>query len=528
MAPENISEIRRVLGECTANCHPWEPSSLPTRLIDVGTSVSDTPRLVLLSGTLVAEETKYAALSYCWGNKDDAKAQLKTEKSTLEERLQGIAFDTMTPATRDAIELTRAFGLRYIWIDALCIIQDDAADWSYESGQMDRVYQDAFVTFCALVSESCQESFVQRCAAVTVPFQSAIRPSINGDLLVRLEPREGDWPKQKPIDIDRDLSSWDKRAWTYQEERLSTRMVFFGASKVHFQCGTHQWSEGDDRLRRLEDSAISLHDRMAGIERGEYPATSLYDHWNTLVYGYAHRSITKETDRLPAMSGLARLVGGILGDEYLAGLWKGNILTGLAWSSTPMTYGLQTHLQGIREGEYIAPSWSWAGCSGGGLSPDNAGRQTVPECTLLDVNVESDLHNPFGMVYGGYILICGKVAPIPPSLREGGRSGNDPAKWELKLEGGLDDITAHLDWCKQQEEEGLENLVMLLLHTQHPSEPSNNSGRERVCRALMLYPTETPGKYYRVGVVHSWGEAAYDMMKAWFEEKTNEKICTII
>lgn len=126
----------RILAECTANCHPCKPSILPTRLIDIGTSLCDIPRLVVSSDSQITAETKYAALSSCWGDKEDAKTQLKIERATLEQRLKGIYRETMTPAIRDAVELTRAVGLRYIWIDPLCIVQDDTTDWSYESGQM--------------------------------------------------------------------------------------------------------------------------------------------------------------------------------------------------------------------------------------------------------------------------------------------------------------------------------------------------------------------------------------------------------
>ncbi|KAG8158538.1 hypothetical protein KVR01_011660 [Diaporthe batatas] len=529
LTSENTSEICRVLGECTANCHPWEASSLPTRLIDIGTGVSDLPRLALSSDILITAETKYAALSYCWGNKEDAKAQLKTETATLGDRLQGIALDTMTPAIRDAVELTRAVGLRYIWIDALCIIQDDPADWSYESGQMDRVFKNAYVTFCALVSTSCQKSFLQRRPAFSVPFQSAIRPSINGNLSVRLQPISADWTIPESSILDRFVSRWNNRAWTFQEEKLSTRLLLFGGSKMHFQCGTYQWSEGDDKFRRLEDSTSSLFDRIAGIKRGEHPASTLYDHWYILVHDYAHRELTCETDRLPAMSGLARLVGETLGDQYLAGLWKGDILIGLSWESVPhTTFGLQHHLQRIREREYIAPSWSWAACDENGVDPGFSGWQTVPECTVLDTDVKTDSKNRFGKVYGGFLRIRGKVAPIPHSLREGGRRGDNASKWRLKLGGEFENITADLDWRAGHDDEGLENLIMLLLHTRNPPEQLHDSSGKRICEALILYPTETPGEYYRVGVVHSGYGAACDLMRTWFEGEGNEKICTII
>ncbi|KAH8768118.1 heterokaryon incompatibility protein-domain-containing protein, partial [Diaporthe sp. PMI_573] len=525
LAPESLGEISRVLAECTGNCHPWKASFLPTRLIDVGASLSDIPRLVLSSDILVTTEAKYAALSYCWGNRFDAEEQLKTEKGTLKQRFKGIPFEIMTRTTRDAVELARAIGVRYVWIDALCIVQDDAADWSYESGQMHRVYQSAFVTFCGLASESCHESFLQGARTATVPFRSSLRPTINGYFSVRLDPTFGVATSRDIRVVDYTLSSWKYRAWILQEEKLSTRLLLFGASKMHFRCGLNQWSGGDGKLSR------------------KHPASSLYATWNFLVHQYCVRMLSHETDRLPAISGLARLVGETLRDQYLAGLWRGDILEGLSWKGESGSHGLQNHLQNIQERQYIAPSWSWASFDGGNYH--YPGWSPMSECTVLDVDVETDIQNPFGRVHGGYLRIRGKVAPIPSSLRKSGRRNDEwswsATGWLLRFGGGHEHVVAWLDWIQLDEEKGLENLVMLLLHHKQPSEQptsdhpkhtdSSNSLDETlgcVYTALMLYPTKTKDEYYRVGVVHSRGEAGTKAMRSWFEGEGNEKVCTII
>lgn len=542
-----------MLAECTAGCHPFEATFVPTRLIDVGTSLSDVPRLVLSSNFPMSAETKYAALSYCWGDREDAEAQLKTETATLEKRCEGIPCEIMTPAIKDAVELTKAIGLRYVWIDALCIIQDDTTDWSYESGQMGRVFHHAFVTFCGLSSTSCHESFLQRARRITVPFQSALIPEITGHLSVRIASRMDEaFDHRRGYSFDRLTSQWAERAWIYQEEKLSTRLLLFGATKMHFRCGTHQWSEGDDKLSHLDSSIISLHHRTIGIKQGKYPASSLYEDWNMLVDDYGHRDTTYETDRLPAISGLARLIWETLGDHYLAGLWKGDILNGLAWYGIPESYGLQNHLQIIREREYTAPSWSWASYEGAGIYSEHLGWKTVSDCTLLDADVKTDLQNPFGRVYSGYLRVRGKVTPIPASLSKIKPNGKQSFGWKLDSEGQHGGVTADLDWYQQgEEEEGLENLVMLLLHYRELIEESVNSHSSHTdssdtdssdtdssdsldeteqceIEALMLYPTKIPDEYYRVGLVTSDGRAGYNLMRAWFESEGAEKVCTII
>jgi hypothetical protein len=536
--------MRLLLAECTANCHPWETTFLPTRLIDVGTSSNDIPRLVQPIHGPTTVESKYAALSYCWGDEKDAETQLKTEKATLKQRLEGIPLEIMTPAVKDAVQLTRALGLRYIWIDALCIIQDDPRDWSYESGQMSRVFHGAFITFCGLNSRSCHEPFLQRAPAVTIPFQSTIRPVIEGAISIRLQPVSGDWRNREIYSIDRSTSRWETRAWTYQEEKLSTRLLLFGGSKMHFRCGTHRWSEGDDKLSRLYESSILPHDRIIGVRRGELAMSSLYATWNRLVHDYSSRSVTHLNDRLPAISGLAQLFYSMLGDHYVAGFWKTDTLTGLAWSGSQTSHGLQNHLQSIREREYIAPSWSWASCIGGGIMNTCVGWQTVFECTLLDIEVETDSQNPYGRVHGGYLRIRGNVAPIPARLRKRDWDDDWSGTWWLDVyeDDKEEYVVGWLDWLQRdKEEEGIKNLVMLLLHYQQPNQQSTRSHshnldtsdsmgqtQERVLWALLLYPTENTDEYYRVGSVHSRGQAGYKLMRSWFEDETNKRVCTII
>lgn len=140
----------------------------------------------------------------------------------------------------------------------------------------DHVYHSAFVTFCSLTSTSCHESLLNRARTVTIPFQSTIRPMISGYLSVRLQPIPGPWSVRAIYHLDIGMSRWNRRVWTYQEEVLSNRLLLLGGSKMHFRCGTHQWSEGEDRLTRLRELSFLIHDRITGIKQGEFPVTSLY------------------------------------------------------------------------------------------------------------------------------------------------------------------------------------------------------------------------------------------------------------
>ena len=123
---------------------------IPTRLIDLGLrDQGQPPRLIITSDIEdinFATGLKYAALSYCWGPPADAKSQFKTEKDTLSTRLRSIDMNSVTPVIKDAAKVCDALGIRYLWVDAVCIVQDDITDWRQESQKMMDVYATAAVT----------------------------------------------------------------------------------------------------------------------------------------------------------------------------------------------------------------------------------------------------------------------------------------------------------------------------------------------------------------------------------------------
>lgn len=178
--------MRGAILDCTSKCHPLNLCSfLPTRVLDLGESASDCPRLIITrEATSRAKndsisDLRYAALSYCWGPPADARTQLKTEKSSLNERLAGIPIEFMSTVMKDAVTFAKALSVRYLWIDSLCIIQDDSTDWDEESIRMGQIYRNALVTICSVASSSCHEGFLDRPAIqrrIDTDFFSSILP----------------------------------------------------------------------------------------------------------------------------------------------------------------------------------------------------------------------------------------------------------------------------------------------------------------------------------------------------------------
>lgn len=151
---ERWPTMQRILDDCLQNhtkCHsPMDDLSLPTRLVDVGTSQDFKPRLVETSHLGPNSTTKYTTLSHRWGTKPTEL--LQTRQQNLHLHMEGIGIQMIPKTFLDAMKITRQIGLQYIWIDSLCIIQDSIDDWQKEAGLMSNVYQWSYLNIAAIDS----------------------------------------------------------------------------------------------------------------------------------------------------------------------------------------------------------------------------------------------------------------------------------------------------------------------------------------------------------------------------------------
>jgi hypothetical protein len=522
--PMNVNTIRQFLDNCTSTCHPRiPPSFMPTRLIDVGHDESAIPRLVFSSDIHKTEQMAYAALSYCWGDRKDAETQFKTEKASLEERCISLPNEYMTSTTKDAIAITRAIGLQYVWIDALCIIQDDKDDWSHEASRMNLVYRHAFVTLCSLNSNSCNESFINRAPAVKVPFQSTLNKATKGSYLIRLRSNTGVKPGRAGYKWDYSMSKWSNRCWTFQEEEMSTRLLLFGSLKLHFACARYRWTEGNKTP--VDMTASRMLSQVTKFEESRISSRELYQCWDSIINEYGKRSVTFDKDRLPAVAGLARTVGEALQDQYVAGLWKGFLFEGLVWKSTGamLSHGLETHIRNLRQRNYVAPSWSWAACPAVDCwtGPFQNRRRITKQATIVDVGVDTDSEDSYGQISGGFLRIRGKLAAMPTY------SASDSSfcinLWYHYRGNSEESLLIHTDWLHKDKEAGLDLLVVMLLFRIEPDDEKPSPS----LWALLLHPVYGSEQYYRVGMIHSQGPRAYELMADWFKDSREVTICMI-
>jgi hypothetical protein len=366
---------------------------------------------------------RYAALSYCWGNEADAFAQTKTEPSNLDERLHAIPTRDMSAVIQDAVTVCRAFSVRYLWVDALCIIQDpaDPSDWERESERVGQVYQHAYFTICAAASANCHQSFLdRRQQTFDFDFQSSLYPPAQGTYTLLYTGLEG-WLKYYSIfEIDIRNSPWHARGWVFQEQQLSARRFLFGKHMVHFMCGAYQESENGESCGA---SVVDWHPTTLA----NYSRDKLYRDFRVCAKAYSSCILSYESDRLPALSGIAKYVFDFAGGKYLAGLWEGDLHCALLWHRSPRAgRNLAERLAMLQASTGSdAPSWSWVfqadyfeyGMPGFTVAY-YLGSQLRPEYSDIDGQtlLKGAGLNPLGEVQNGRIRVRGKVLPVPADL----------------------------------------------------------------------------------------------------------------
>lgn len=269
----------------------------------------------------------------------------------------------MVPALYDAIQMTRELGIPCLWIDSLCILQDDISDWEQNSSSMDKVYGSAKVTLVAAASRSCREGFLKvKGQQLLLRLRSSTRPVLTG--LTQLQFKFISTTKlglSREVYHDFRNTPLSRRGWTVQERLLAARQIVFGPRNVHFTCPHGRQSRGSQFKQGIENFAMS--------DLNKKEPSVLYGTWLQVVSEFMDitaESFTNPTDLLPAISGLAHYFNRWFQDEYCAGHWKKELLLSLMWFRSDLnTIGkMTTHLRNHRSPiPYLLPSWSYL-CKG--------------------------------------------------------------------------------------------------------------------------------------------------------------------
>lgn len=341
--PSRLELTKSWLSNCFENhqqCCPerrqFQPGSGPSRLIDVTSPAR--PKLVDTQSTDTCYKT-YATLSHRWKDADMPKLLRKN----VVDMKQEISTSYLTPVFQDAIELCRALRIDYLWIDALCLMQDNELDCKSEIQKMGAIYSNAYCNFSAtLAAELPVGLFFDRNLTHSKAFPVTIE-------------RQGHHFECFGFSVKAlthlNDESLMQRGWVLQERLLSPRTIYFG-HQLSWECGQslanelfpkgvpggfgNYWGSNTPyKLSRLLNTDPTLATNPAFVSNTDdtEPSKSiLYERWSEIVLTYSACELSFDTDILPAISGLAQQFGELLGDVYLAGLWQSTLLRNLLWS----------------------------------------------------------------------------------------------------------------------------------------------------------------------------------------------------
>jgi hypothetical protein len=409
------------------------------------------------------QKGNYCALSYCWGS--DTQHLVKTTRSSLASHLNGINIERLPKTYRDAIVVTRALGFRYLWIDALCIVQDDTNDWNKESSRMADVYQKASLVIAASGAsnpdEGCFSHLQRRTDSVAIPHYDSFGCR-NGSIWVAMA-TPGDWsPYWGPL---------NKRAWALQEWRLARRTLHFMPSGLSWKCRTGEAALGERYPMDIQ----------------QYPS------WDWVISEFSGRELTFHKDRLAALEGLASAICDATGDKYIFGVFESGLPGQLLWTASDLEKAGE-NLVGV-------PSWSWAAKGGARMVWGREAILHTPVVNKWDIAIEE----------AGTLKVRGPVAECrtdgviesDSEYGEDSESENgeevDESGYEEGSERGRD-----AEWSKIA---GLAEMLRMFRYNAGPLERIVSSYRER--RTLGVAALDFEGaavSHLTILAMSDWGE----------------------
>lgn len=381
----------------------------PRRLVAVG-SKDDFSDVRLCPSSIIQLDYTYVTLSHCWG--PDGLSYKLT--SALEECfMRRLPWEDMPQTFKDAIVFTRKLknrlGVDYIWIDALCIIQDSPEDWKNESGIMGHVYKNALCNLAASSGLNSDHGLFH--ARSPFSFHQCIikggpKSALQGSFVIR---SPSDWFHQL------DDSPLSTRAWAYQEILLAPRVVYFTPLCLFWKCSSLCASEKDEELIDVPVPQVISFQGLA-LEELSTPhdstrANQVHEFWHHIVRDYSQGELTYPGDRLVAISGLAKETQSLMRNlsvsplTYVAGLWMCCFTFGMLWYVSDRR--AKTRLEGS-----CAPSWSWAsvkGEIGHAIEFTEESNALVPPLKIIAVKAEYVNEDSFGQVKSAAVRLRGSL-----------------------------------------------------------------------------------------------------------------------
>lgn len=373
------------------------------------------------------------SLSHCWG-----KAQvIQLKRETVAQFRESIPHQALPKTFQDAITITRRLGIRYLWIDSLCILQDvdDLSDWLREAASMSKVYAHAYCNIsAAAATDGSKGLFVDRDPAQ----QRLVRVKL---LLEGIHARKGS------VDCYIiDDTFWtnsvgecplNRRAWVLQERWLAPRVLHFGQKQLLWECCELDACElfpkalPQNLTRTVYTGfkireADALNKKQLAVRSPYYePELAYYRLWGNLIGVYSEAKLTKPIDKLLAVSGLAKHFSTLLQDEYVVGMWRRYLASELLW-------WVDDRFPSVRPEMYRAPSFSWASVDG----KINFSHSTAKDIFIRveEVHLEHVTNDTTGLATGGHIKVRGVLRPFKYVFHPGVPGQTEPIdlkRWQV-------------------------------------------------------------------------------------------------
>ena len=409
---ESESLVAKWLEICEQNhveCFPHKGTGWrPTRLLDLGSlSDSQTDQLRIIESEREYPTGPYVTLSHRWGGSD----VYKLTKTTFSDLRSGIRTQMLPRTFRDAVRACkRVLAVRYLWIDSLCIFQDadDQSDWLKEALTMDKVYQNAFCNLSATgAADSSQGLFFDRRPEQSQPAEATLTlshfdPSASARVYLMVE--------QEALSRQLESTPLQSRGWVFQERLLARRNLHFCRDQLVWECkelyASETYPEGmkDNIYGTPWTTLLNGDPSELGLGDEEFEE-HFHVTWGQIVFRYSACELTVPTDKIIAISGVAKRMREILQDEYVVGMWRRSLPYQLLWRVHLVS---KTESIACSQDTYRSPSFSWFSIDGVVIMSS----WRVPDSILFsveDVSLEYETTDTTGPVKSGHIILNGFV-----------------------------------------------------------------------------------------------------------------------
>lgn len=404
-----------------SDCQKNVNQTLPTRVLNIGSCDGSREPYLLEANNITS---RYATLSYCWGG----SVSLTTRSDNILAHKQGIPFSSMPPTFRHAVQISRRLGIQYLWIDSLCILQDSKRDWEQESSKMGDIYEGSYVTIAARSASSPDVGcFFTRRKSLSCQLDYR---SVDGSVVGYLYFRDPAFPVEQLME-----TPLDKRGWVLQERILPPRVVYYGAQQIYWECRqVHLRQDGkyEERgrtrssntiLKRAQDTYTAFKSVFGGFYGPSQPEWTEKQmelavrmlQWSHVVQEFSRRNLSFDSDKLPAIAGIAKAFARSTGYSYVAGLWREDIVPGLLWYR-------RTGDKGPLISQKL-PSWTWARFNGEVTFWNGRDLMMVSDysCDFMDISyTPSGRLGPYGEVSDARLKLHGIMIVVQCKKDENG------------------------------------------------------------------------------------------------------------